>query len=485
MTYGIRIALLIAVAVLLIHMATNHRYGFHRDELQVIDDARDLAWGYVVYPPLTPAIARLSLELFGPSLVALRFFSALAMSGVIFLAAAMARELGGGDRAQILAAAMTAIAPIVVIQGSLFQYVAFDFLWWVVIAFLLIRVIRTDESRWWLLIGATIGIGMMTKTTMAFWVIAVVVAVLASSLRRHLRSRWLWGGVAISIALYLPNLLWQIGHDFISLDFLSAIHARDVARGRTDGFLVEQLFVPASLFTLPWWVAGLVFCARSREFRPLAILYVVTLALFVVMKGRSYYMGPAYPMLLAAGAVVWERWGRGRVVAAVCVILGALMSGALMLPIAPAGSAWFRFVAGAHDNFAEQIGWPELVKEVASIYRRVDVGERRRTAIFASNYGEAGAINLYGPRYGLPRAISAINSHWSRGYGSPPPETLIILGTTIDDAAPRFRSCEVAGRVSNRWGVENEESRDHPQILLCRGPRAPWDVIWPRIRSFG
>ncbi|HEX6177447.1 MAG TPA: glycosyltransferase family 39 protein, partial [Thermoanaerobaculia bacterium] len=340
MTYGIRAALTIAAAVLLIHVATNHRYGFHRDELQVVDDGRDLAWGYVVYPPLTPAVARVSLELFGPSLVALRFFSAMAMSIVIFLAAMMAREIGGSDRAQILAAAMTAVAPIVLIQGALFQYVAFDFLWWVLIAFFVMRLIRTNDGRWWIPIGATIGIGMMTKSTMAFWVMALVVAVFGSPLRRHLRSRWLWIGVAVSIAIYLPNLVWQIRHDFVSLDFLKRIHARDVAIGRTDGFLIEQLFVPASVFTIPWWIAGLLFLIRSREFRPLAVMWIVTLGVFIAMKGRSYYMGPAYPMLLAAGAVVWERWGRARSVATVSVVLGALMSGALMLPIAPVGSRW-------------------------------------------------------------------------------------------------------------------------------------------------
>ncbi|HUP46631.1 MAG TPA: glycosyltransferase family 39 protein [Thermoanaerobaculia bacterium] len=485
MTYGFRAALLLAAAVLAVHLVTNHRYGFHRDELQVIDDAHDLAWGYVVYPPLTPAVARLSMELFGPSLTGLRFFTALAMSIVIVLAALMARDLGGSDAAQILAAAMAAIAPIAVIQGALFQYVAFDFLWWVVIAWFVIRLIRSGDPRWWIGIGAAIGLGMMTRYTMAFFVAGLVAGVLLTPLRRHLRSPWLWGGVAVSLLLFLPNLIWQIRNDFITFEFLRSISARDVEIGRTKGFLLEQLFVPANPFTIPWWIAGLWFLFRSREPRALGWMFVVPLLLFVAMQGRSYYMGPAYPMLLAAGAVVWERWGKGRVIAVICVLLGAAMSAALMLPLAPVGSPWFRFTAGVQDNFAEEIGWPELVQQVATIYHGLAPEEKERTAIYASNYGEAGAINLYGPRHGLPRAISGINSHWKRGYGSPPPETVIVLGSSKERAGRRFRSCEVAGIVSNRWGVENEESRDHPEIVVCRGPLEPWPMMWPRLRSFG
>jgi hypothetical protein len=217
-------------------------------------------------------------------------------------------------------------------------------------------------------------------------------------------------------------------------------------------------------------------------------MFVVTLILFAVMQGRGYYMAPAYPMLLAAGAVVWEKLlARGRraamASAVISVICGAAFSGAVMLPLAPVNSSLWHFTTRIHDNFVEEIGWPELVSSVARVYRHIPPAERDRTAIFASNYGQAGAINLYGPKLGLPRAISGVNSHWYRGYGDPPPETLVILGTTERRAEEYFRSCEVGAVVSNSYGVENEESGG--EILVCRGLRIPLPLLWRHARSFG
>jgi 4-amino-4-deoxy-L-arabinose transferase-like glycosyltransferase len=482
MPRDLRGALAVAAVVFAVHLLTNHRYGFHRDELQVLDDARHLAWGYVVYPPLAPAVARLALELFGASLTGLRLFTALSQSIVIIVAALMARELGGGATASTTAAALTAIGPVALLQGALFQYVAFDLMWAVFVTWLMLRMIQTGDQRLWMAIGAAIGLGAMTRYTIAFVVAGVVAAVLLTPLRRHLLSRWLWIGAAISIAIALPNLIWQFRHDFISLEFLRAIHERDVEIGRTGGFLVEQLFVPVSAFAIPWVVAGLWFYLRRREYRPMVWLFVVPFVLFIVAEGRSYYTAPLYPMLLAAGNVLWER---RTVLASVAVTAGALVGAALFLPLAPVGSKWFRFAAGVHDNFAEQIGWPELVQQVTAIYQGLDPEERSRTAIYASNYGEAGAINLYGPARGLPRAISGINSHWYRGYGNPPPSTVIVLGSSLERAQRRFRSCEVTGLVTNPWGIENEETRDHPQILLCRNVTWGWPALWNRLRGFG
>ena len=164
---------------------------------------------------------------------------------------------------------------------------------------------------------------------------------------------------------------------------------------------------------------------------------------------------------------------------------GGAVSAALMLPIAPVNSGLWHAAAAAHDNFAEQIGWPELAETVAGIHAALPPDERPRTAILAGNYGEAGAINLYGPAHGLPPAISGVNSHWQRGYGDPPPQTLIVLGFTRDQAGQFFSSCELAGRVTNRYQVENEETTDHPDIFICRDPRRPWPELWPQLRRFG
>jgi 4-amino-4-deoxy-L-arabinose transferase-like glycosyltransferase len=493
---GIAIAVAIAGARLALHVALGGEYGFHRDELALLDDSRHLDWGYVAYPPLVPFIGRIALEIFGISLAGIRLFSALAQAAVVVFTAMIAREVGGSRAAQIVAALAAAISPLSVIQGVLFQYVSFDFLWWVLLAWLVLRVVRSDDPRWWVAIGATIGIAMMTRYTVAFLVAGMVAGFFLSGPRHHLRSPWLWGGAVLSLALFLPNLLWQLRHDFITLDFLSAIHERDVEIGRADGFFAEQLLIGSNVVTVPLWAAGLAFyflMPEGKRFRIAGWMYLVPLVLFAVAQGRSYYMAPAYPMLLAGGAVVWERWvatlgpaGRKSALAATAVLVtaGALFSSAFMLPVAPVNSPLWHRTASMHDNFAEEIGWGDLVETVAGIYHSLPDGQRRTTTVLTGNYGQAGAVSLLGGSHGLPPPISGINSYWLRGWGDSP-ENAIVLGIGRESAEKIFETCEVAGRNANRLGVENEESRFHAEILLCRTPRAPWPVIWPHLRRFG
>lgn len=486
----------LALARLALHIATGGQYGWHRDELATLDDARYLAWGYVAYPPVTPAIARLALELFGESLRGVRFFSALAQVGVMVLAGLMAREMGGARTAQVMAALATGIAGVSMAMGVQFMYVSFDLLWWVLAAYFILRRLSTDDPRWWLAVGGAIGLGMMTKYTMGVWVIAIVVGVLLTPLRRDLRRAWLWGGVGLSLLIFLPNLVWQMQHDFISLEFLGSIHARDVRIGRTEDFLLEQPLFCINLLTLPLAAAGLVhfFRPAGKRYRVLGWMFVVAFGLFWALQGRSYYLAPAYPMLLAAGSVVWVRWLAARTarqrriglgVTWSGLALGALISAAIVLPIFPIQSPMWLVVNDIYDLYREQIGWPELTEQVAALYAALPAEEQAKTGILTGNYGEAGAINLYGPGYGLPTAISGVNSYWLRGYGEPPPETLIVLGHHRDYVMQLFEQCEFAGPVTNRYGVHNEESDWYPGIFVCRGPRTPWPELWPRLRHFG
>src|SRR5262249_49280438 len=222
---GVAAFIAIAAVVLIVHLLTGGRYGFHRDELATLAGSRPLSWGSVAYPPVTPFFARISLELFGTSLNGFRFFAALADSIAIILTGLMARELGGTTGAQALAAA--AAVPFALGAGTLMQYVSFDYLVWVACSYFLIRACKSNDSRWWLAIGGCIGFGMLTKYSMLVCVAGIVVGVLATDLRRQLQSKWLWLGVAVSLVIFLPNIVWQLRHDFVSLDFLRYIHERD------------------------------------------------------------------------------------------------------------------------------------------------------------------------------------------------------------------------------------------------------------------
>jgi len=496
--------LAIGLAMFLVHLATNGQYGFHRDELTTLDDARHLAWGFVPYPPLTAFFGRISLELWGPSLRGIRVFPALAQSLVVVLTGCMAAELGATRRWQIVAALAALVAPVAVVSGSLYQYVSFDALCWVATAYFVIRVLRSDDPRWWLAVGLTVGLGMLAKYSMAFLVIGILVGLALTPARRHLASGWLWAGVALSLLIFLPHLIWEARHDFITITFLQHIHARDVRIGRADGFIVQQLYATTCILTVPLWMTGLWYLLAApagARFRVIGWMYVVALAILVVARGRFYYLEPGYPMLLAAGAVAWESWlrqrgelrghddaeraarvGGGIAVGVLAVV--ALASIAILPVGAPHGALW-NLRGGLNGDYAEEIGWPELVRTVDSVYVSLPPAVRAHSAILAGNYGEAGAIDMYGPRRGLPQAISAVNTYWLRGPGNPGPESAIVLGYDMSDATKLFEHCDVVAHETNAHHVENEETRDHPDILFCTTPRAPWNVMWPRMLRYG
>jgi hypothetical protein len=483
----------IALATVALHLMLGNRYGFHRDELATLEDARHLAWGYPAYPPVTPFFGRISLELFGASLPGFRFFAAVAQAIGVLLTGLMAREMGGRRGAQLVAA--FAAVPFCLGGGYEMQYVAFDCLAWVLTAYFIVKLVNSGDPRWWAAIGASIGYGMLSKYTIGFFVLGIVAGVLLTDARRYLKSKWLWIGVAISVLIWLPNLVWQVQHNLVSLDFLNHIHARDVRQGRTTYFLPQQLELMG--LRLPLAMAGLYFCLLAREgksFRIVGWMYVVTLALFTIAKGRWYYMGPAYPMLYAAGGVWGERWlatlQHGwamtiRWVVWTVLIVEVLLTLAFWLPTAPLNSRWWGISNDVQGDFREQIGWQELTQEVARIRDSMTPEERSHLGIIGTNYGEAGAINLYGPAYALPLAISGVNSFWYRGYGAPPPQTLIVIGLSRSFVDEHFESCTLAGHTWNRYGIRNEETEDHPDIFVCGPPRAGWPDFWNDFRYYG
>jgi 4-amino-4-deoxy-L-arabinose transferase-like glycosyltransferase len=477
----------LALTTVVIHLLVGNRYGFHRDELQTLEDSRYLDWGFVAYPPVTPFFARLSLVLFGTSLVGFRLFASLANAVSIVMSGLIAKEMGGGRKAQLAAALAT--TPFCLVAGSLMQYVSFDYLWWVLIAYFVVRLVRSDDPRWWVAIGTMIGIGMQTKYTMGVFAVAVAVGAVLTPLRKHLRSQWLWIGVALSLLIFLPNALWQWQNHFVSLDFLRHIHERDIRIGRTKDFLPDQ--VKLTLFAFPFALAGLWYCffgPQGRRSRVLGWMYVVALVIFTLAKGRGYYLAAGYPMLFAAGSTWAEqklaamRTRSRRSVEALAwtaLLANVALVIAFVLPIAPVGSEWFKRAADVHGDLVEEIGWPELAATVAQVRDGLSPQERVHLGILAGNYGEAGALNVYGPQHGLPRAISGTNSFWFRGYGNPAPETVIVLGISQRFLDEHFTGCRMAAeKIANPYGVRNEETERHPDIYVCGPPKRGWEGFW-------
>jgi hypothetical protein len=484
---------MVALCVAVLHLATNGRYGFHRDELQFLSDARHLDWGFVPYPPMTAFLERILLSIFGLSLVGLRLFSVIAQVGALVITALMAKELGGGRLAQTTAALTVALSPLPLFEGTEFQYSSFDYLWWVLIAYFTIRLLKSEDPRWWLAIGAVVGLGLQTKYSICFYIAGILAGVVLTRARRYLLSGWFWGGIALALVIFLPNLLWLVRHDFISYKFLQHIHVRDVGEGRAANFLKDQLKVCINVAATPLCLAGLIALFRSARYRMVAWMYLIPFALFWMAKGRGYYVAGAYPMLMAMGAAAAERWlgsinRLGRWAVECVYFAGLLICGAyitaVVVPLASSGPLK-QFALERNGDLREEFGWHELVATVAGIRDSLPPEQQASLGVTVANYGEQGAIEMLGPAYHLPPPISTTNSAWLRGYPTPQPATLIVLGLTSEQANRIFTGCRLAGHNSNAEGVMNEESQDHPDIFVCGPPRSPWPELWARSINFG
>jgi 4-amino-4-deoxy-L-arabinose transferase-like glycosyltransferase len=459
-------------------MAVADRYGWHRDELYYLASSRHPALGYVDYPPITPLLARIDQAILPGSLPALRLLTVLAGAGIIVVAALIARELGGNGLAQTFAALAVLISPMFVGANILFQTVSFDELVWAVACLLLVRLLRGADPREWLLLGLVFGIGLETKYTVIGLGIAMVVGLLATKSRWHLASPWPWLGFGIAIVLLVPNLVWQSGHNWDSVAY-TLEH-----RGATDGpiaYVLQQLLL-AGPQLLPIIAMGVWWLWRDERLRPAAITIIAVELFFFLVGGKAYYPAPIYPLAYAAGSIwfveaVRRRWVRRVAVSgAVALTLVLLPIG---LPILPAKVMADSGIWKARKDFADMVGWPDLVDQVTTVYQRLPLSDRSSVMILASNYGEAGALDFYGR--GLPPVVSAHLTYYYWAPAHMSPSTVIVVGYERRYLATMFGDIQQAGTITNSLGLHNEEYGK--AIWICRSPLVPLDQAWPRLKA--
>jgi hypothetical protein len=497
------IAFFSAVA-LLIHLLTNGHYGYFRDELYYIACGRHLALGYVDQPPLSILLLRLSEALLGNSLFAIRLLPALAGGTTVALTGAIARELGGRGWAIALGCAATLSALFYLAVGNFFSMNAFEPLFWMGCVYLFVLIINGGSPILWLWFGALLGLGLENKHSTAFFAVGIFVALLLTSERRHFAQKWIWLGGLIAFAIALPNILWQAQHHWPTYELLSNIAHSNKNVALSPVQFIAQQFVFLNPGTLPLWLAGLFWLFGSRDGRrycALGIIYLITLGEFVVLHGKSYYLAPAYPMLFAAGGVAVERIFAARLRWIKPVFLGAIIAmGALcaplVLPILPPDKlvAYMRTIhmepprtETSHTEalpqvFADQFGWEQMVGSVAHVYHHLRPEDEKRAAIFCQNYGEAGAIDFFGPKLGLPSAISGHQNYFLWGPRDWTGEVVLILDTDGEDERKLFASVQDLGQiVSSPWAMPFER-RNH--IFLCRDLKVSVQEFWPRIKKW-
>jgi 4-amino-4-deoxy-L-arabinose transferase-like glycosyltransferase len=483
----------VAAVKLAVHLVTNGQYGWFRDELYMRVVGRHLAWGYPDHPPLVALLSWLAQALAGDSLEGFRFLPALAGALTILLAGLLAAELGGGALAAALAGIGILAAPVYLTLNTLFSMNAFEPLFWMGVPYCGLRALR-GRPDWWLAAGACAGLGLMNKHSMAFLLAALLAGLAASPQRAVLRERKLWLGLALALAIFLPNLLWQWRNDWATLELLSNVRRtnKNVVLAPHE-FLAQQVLLMMPLGALVWG-AGLWKLLRGREVRWLGFTYVFLLALMMALKAKNYYLAPIYPLLFAAGGVWWERRRRAAIAVAAACVAGGVALAPVALPVLPP-HALIEYMARlrlnppktevAHagplpQHFGDMFGWPEQVEAVARVYHSLAPAERERTVILAGNYGQAGAIDLFGPRHGLPKAVVPHQSYWLWGPGDLPGETIIVLQRDGEAVRRYCAASERGPRVGHPYAMAEE----HYDIWICRGPRETLQQAWPRMKHW-
>ena len=484
---------LIAVAAFAVEMAVSARYGYVRDELYFLACGQHLAFGYVDQPPLTPLLARLSAVLSGDSLVALRVIPALVMAAMVALTAYMSRLLGAGRTGQVLAALAAATSGEYVAAMHELTTTVPDFFFWTVTLVLVLKLLTSGDRRWWVAIGACAGVAAEAKWNIGFLLVALAVGFALTPARRLAASRWLALGALLAVALALPDLVWQAAHGWPAFDVFARLQ-QDAGHNRAV-YVIAQI-VYTSLVLTPVWVAGLIWSLRNpdaRRFRAVGIASLVVLFMFGVLGGKPYYPGAIFTFLLAAGSVPLERWLAARrprarrirpAVAMGCaMVLATLIALPALLPVLPARVLHTVPLQKLDYDLGEEIAWPKLVGLVARDYHALPPALRSRTTVLTSNYGEAGAIDRFGPADGLPTPYSGDNNFWL--WGPPPARDTSAIAVGIP---PRYLRREFAHvrRIStfyNGLGVADDEQG--AAIYLATGLRSSWAKAWPAFRYYG
>jgi len=484
---AIPVLLGLAAVKVAVHLATAGRYGWHRDELYYAAAGRHLAFGYPDFPPVTPLLARLSELVFGGSLAGFRVLPAVAGAAIVVLAGLLAGELGGGRAAQVLAGLAVLGSPMFLGANALMQTVTFDQLAWVVVLFLLTRLLRTGDPRWWPAVGAAVGVGLQTKFTMFTLALGIAVGVLATPVRRHLRTPWPWLAAGIALVVLAPNLVWQAVNGWPTVEFLDHQTTEVAGEESPLSFAVDTLLLVGPL-ALPLCAGGLWVLFSHTRYRALGWTCLVPPVVMLATQAKAYYAGPLYPLLLAAGAVGVESLAasRGRPwlarAAAIAVVAGGLVAAPIALPVLPARQMVDVGLAEAREDWAEMLGWPELAATVAAAWGQLPPSQRARAGIVTGNYGQAGAIDRFGPDLGLPAATSGHNGYWFWAGDGQPGAPVVAVGIPVERLAGLCDGARQVATLGNPYGVANEE-RGRP-VVVCPSTSVPLRH-WPHLRHFG
>lgn len=488
---------------LTIHFLTCGQYGYFRDELYYMACGENLAFGYVDHPPFVAIAAKISRLLLGDSLFALRFFSAAAGAFVVFLTGMIVRELGGRRFAQFLAALAVILSPIYLGLGSFLSMNPFDHLFWALSAYILILILKSDNTKLWVLFGIALGLGLQNKYSMIFFDFGLVVGLILTANRKYFLSPKLWIAGSIAFLIFLPNIIWQIINKWPTLEFMRNASLYKNLPLVPHEFLGSQILemlpflFPILLFGLFYYL----FSKSGRPFRLFGWMYLAIFILFILTRAKTYYIAPIYPIMFAAGAIAIEKfmlkkgWNWLKHVTVSLLILGGVSAAPMALPVLPVETyiRYSEFIGIApppverHEmgqlpqHFADMFGWENMAATVAKAYHQLSSDEKAKCGIFCVNYGEAGAIDFFGRKFNLPKAISGHNNYWlwgPRGYTG---EVMLMIGVGEDVLKSIFREVRQVEIIKHEYVMPYENNLP---VYLCKDALLSIEEVWPRLKNF-
>ena len=501
---ALSLAAIFAALTFLIHFVSSlwgsHLgYGFFRDELYFLVCGHHLAWGYVDQPPLAALQARLAEALFGLSPTGIRIFSFAAGGVTVGLTGLLTWQLGGRRTAQVLAMMAVLAAPVFLGISNFLSMNSFEPCFWLGTLLVVLRIANgTSSPRAWLLFGLLAGLGVENKHSTVFFLVALLLGLILSPQRRILFSRWCAAGVAVLLLLALPNLLWQWVNHFPTYELLNGVaHSDKNIKLPPLAFLGEQANM-LLIFAAPLWIGGLAWLGFARKARPwrfVAFTFLIFLALMMAMHAKNYYVAPLYPVLFAAGAVALGQFTRRGwpSIAYICIlaVLLCFVTAPVVLTILPpdkyaAYAAHVgvknlkqeKFSSPLPQFLSDRFGWPQMVEGFAERYNALPPDVRAHTAIFCGNYGEASAVNILGPKYGLPTAISGHQNYFYWGWNGYTGESVLTLGDDPKDYTGYYAEVIDLGPFDAPWIMDHE----HHHYFWLRHRKRPYAADWPQFK---
>ena len=489
----------LALFTLFVHLPVLTRYGYHHDELYFIACGRHLSVGYVDHAPLVPWIAWLSTTLFGESLFALRILATLSTAMTVFMVGLLVKRLGGGRFAQVVAGIGMIIAPVFLRTGNMLCLPAFEPLFWVLASYMVVRIIQENNPRLWLWVGIIVGAGMLNKHSMLFFGFGLVVGMLLTPMRKHFKSPWLYASGGVVLLMTLPNLIWQIIHGWPTLNFILNLKAGVMSGISALQFLAGQLLY-LHPFNVVLWISGLVyflFSKTGKSYRILGWIWVSVFILLLVTKSKIYYMAPAYAAIIAGGGMAVEKWAlkKGKKWLKPAFISFLLIGGILLGPISvpymdidttenyinAITFGQFKNIYELTADLRGMFGWEKRVKTVADVFNSLSPAEQKQTVIWAFGYGNAGAIDWYGKKYGLPNAVSLSMTYWLWGIPEGKGDIVIGMGIRKENIEHIFEQVETAAEVK----LEHVNPWQTPfSVVVCRSPKSLLPEIWKKNRPW-